>query len=105
MQSPVEPGLSAATYTTTLLALAYLVWQWHARRRSAGAAGDDGRSADWTFTGIVLMGVLANAIICGALASPYDRFQARVIWLVPLVALAVAPRRPAQPSTAPLLKL
>lgn len=33
------------------------------------------------------MGVLMNAVICGVLAFPYDRFQVRVIWLLPLAAL------------------
>lgn len=38
----------------------------------------------------VVCGMLLNAAICGILASPYDRFQARVIWLLPLVALALS---------------
>lgn len=33
------------------------------------------------------LGLILNAIICGVLASPYDRFQARVAWLVPVLAL------------------
>ena len=36
---------------------------------------------------LVCIGVVANAFICGGLASPYDRFQARVIWLIPLLAM------------------
>lgn len=31
-------------------------------------------------------GLLSNAAICGVLASPYDRFQARVAWLIPVLA-------------------
>jgi len=38
------------------------------------------------FAFLLLVGVLINALICGALAGVYDRFQARVIWLVPLAA-------------------
>lgn len=38
---------------------------------------------------VVLLGVVLNGLICGAIASPYGRFQARVIWLLPLVALAL----------------
>lgn len=40
-------------------------------------------------------GLLLNAAVCGILASPYDRFQARVAWLVPLLGMIVlAARRP-----------
>ena len=38
---------------------------------------------------IVLLGVLLNAAITGALSTPHDRYQARVIWLVPMLALLV----------------
>lgn len=34
-----------------------------------------------------IMGLLLNAAVCGVLASPYDRFQARVAWLVPVLAI------------------
>ncbi|NJC33258.1 hypothetical protein GGR88_000732 [Sphingomonas jejuensis] len=35
----------------------------------------------------VVLGVAANAAICGALSTPHGRYQARLIWLIPLVAL------------------
>ncbi len=41
----------------------------------------------WTLASVLLGGVILNACICGILASPYDRFQSRVIWLAPLVAM------------------
>jgi hypothetical protein len=34
-----------------------------------------------------LAGVIANALICGILASPYGRFQARVTWILPMLSL------------------
>lgn len=34
-----------------------------------------------------IAGLLLNAVVCGVLASPYDRFQARVAWLVPVLAV------------------
>ena len=34
-----------------------------------------------------MAGLLFNAVVCGVLASPYDRFQARVAWLVPVLAV------------------
>lgn len=36
---------------------------------------------------ISITGLLLNAAVCGVLASPYDRFQARVAWLVPVLAI------------------
>lgn len=38
---------------------------------------------------IIVLGVVINALICGALASPYGRFQARIVWLIPLLAAFV----------------
>lgn len=39
------------------------------------------------FSTFVFSGIVFNAFICGVLASPYDRFQARLIWLLPLLAI------------------
>ena len=41
------------------------------------------------FASVVLCGVVANAAVCGILASPYARFQARIAWLVPATAALV----------------
>jgi hypothetical protein len=38
-------------------------------------------------TGLVVFGVLANAAICGIMSGPHDRYQARVAWLIPALAL------------------
>ncbi len=40
------------------------------------------------FASLVLAGVLLNAAVCAGLASSMDRFQARVIWLLPFLAIA-----------------
>jgi hypothetical protein len=45
------------------------------------------------FAVAVLVGVLANAIVSGAISGVFDRYQGRVAWLVPL-ALAVLMARP-----------
>lgn len=34
---------------------------------------------------VCLGGLVLNALICGILASPYGRFQARIVWLLPLL--------------------
>jgi hypothetical protein len=36
--------------------------------------------------------VCANAVICGILSGPYSRYQARIVWLIPLAALVVEVR-------------
>ena len=35
---------------------------------------------------MVLLGVLANALVCGGISQPATRYGARVIWLLPLTA-------------------
>jgi hypothetical protein len=35
---------------------------------------------------LMIAGLVLNALICGILASPYGRFQARIVWLLPLAA-------------------
>ena len=36
--------------------------------------------------------VLINAVVCGVISGPYSRYQARVAWVVPLVALTALTR-------------
>jgi len=39
------------------------------------------------FCFVILLGLVSNALICGALSGPHERYQARLTWLIPLVAL------------------
>jgi hypothetical protein len=52
------------------------------------AAGDSNELAPWktwrAVSGILLAGVVLNAIICGGLSHVHDRYEARVAWLIPL---------------------
>ncbi len=42
----------------------------------------------------LLVAVVVNAAVCGILSGPFARYQARIVWLVPLTAvLLVAGRR------------
>jgi hypothetical protein len=41
------------------------------------------------FIGLVCAGIVVNAFVCGVVGGPFDRYQARVIWLVPALAGAV----------------
>src|SRR5262249_61162730 len=47
-------------------------------------------SGFWEFAGLVLVGVALNAAVCGMLSGAEDRYQARGVWLVPLLALIAA---------------
>ena len=79
---------------TLLLAvpLALFAW-WRAAR-----AGDRPR------LGLVLaalVGLAANALVTGALSKPHHRYEARIVWLLPLAALlALPPRRPEEAAHA-----
>lgn len=57
------------------------------------------------FAVVILLGVLANAFVCGAVSQPANRYGARVIWLLPMLAgllsLFAWPRRSAVPLTQP----
>jgi hypothetical protein len=79
--------LSGATYAVVAASLVLLAW---CRRSSAPPPRPPG------FDELVLVvgaGVLANAVICAVFAAPLDRFQSRVIWLVPFLAAAVLLQR------------
>lgn len=72
------------------------------RRNTAQAAAQARRRQGLVIIGILLAGAVLNAMICGILASPYDRFQARVVWLIPVAMLALmALVRAPSPIAAP----
>lgn len=60
---------------------------------------------------LVLLALIGNAVICGATSKPHHRYQARMAWLIPLMAgIAIAAIRPppaagvqtlARPKTQP----
>ena len=54
-----------------------------------GRANEIARRKSWcTATCILLVGILLNAIICGAFSAVNSRYQARVIWLIQLCAVS-----------------
>ncbi|MFO1071166.1 MAG: hypothetical protein U1E17_00320 [Geminicoccaceae bacterium] len=57
-------------------------------------------AAERRLIALALAGLLLNAVICGALSGPFDRYQARVIWLLPLLAGATLAARRARLSAA-----
>ncbi len=78
--------LSAVTSARTLAAL--MLGAWWAWRRQAGAPARVPQRLEQV-AGLVSAGVGINALVCATAASALDRFQSRVIWLLPFLALAV----------------
>jgi hypothetical protein len=44
--------------------------------------------------GFVLVALIGNAVVCGALSNPHDRYQSRLIWIVPFALALLATERP-----------
>ncbi|HVZ28408.1 MAG TPA: hypothetical protein VG798_07100, partial [Rhizomicrobium sp.] len=53
-----------------------------------------GRWGDMTLPGLVLLGLVGNAIICGTFSNPHDRYQSRLMWLPALVLLLARAKDP-----------
>ncbi|WP_375688673.1 hypothetical protein [Pseudooceanicola sp. LIPI14-2-Ac024] len=86
-----NPGM-AGTMTrvieiTSALSLVFLAIWAIAAIRGDGAVLPPGTG---TVVATILGGVILNALICGILASPYGRFQARVVWLLPMLVILLA---------------
>ena len=41
------------------------------------------------FLAFILLALMGNAVICGALSNPHDRYQSRLIWLVPFALVLI----------------
>jgi hypothetical protein len=44
--------------------------------------------------GFVLVALIGNAVVCGALSNPHDRYQSRLIWIVPFALALLAAQTP-----------
>ncbi len=80
-----------ALYGASLLAVGWLSLAGGARKLPAGARG---------FAAMVVLGILANAFVTGALSQPADRYGARVIWLLPFLAALLWQLRPTAATPA-----
>ena len=58
-----------------------------------------------TMAATVAVALLANAVVCGVLSNPHDRYGARLAWLPPLLMLLAAWRLSERPSLAPAQRL
>jgi hypothetical protein len=77
--------ISEAGYVSAVLSVVVLGALLIGRLR--GDRQDSEGEQVWSIGFFLFWGVVANAVVCGAVASPYDRFQARVVWLLPLFAI------------------
>ena len=80
---PTRPTeiLSALTVILSILFLCFFV---------VAARSDEGIDRLRAYCLCVLAGIALNAAICGALSGPKGRYEMRVIWILPLIAGAVA---------------
>ena len=78
--------LQYATVAIALLVLAVCLL-----RRTAplgtDADGETGQGRLTVFAFTLVSGVVLNAIVCGACSGAWGRYQARVVWLVPMAAM------------------
>ena len=71
------------TVIASAVLLLYRFARPEARRALRADAGDDLRRY-LTLIALIGLGLLLNAAICGALSGPFARYQARLIWLLPM---------------------
>ena len=87
---PALPEALIASSVAITVVLSFGVIAAHfvaARRRTTGRqAGDCAYERAIIFALLILVGLVANAGICGAISGPHTRYQARVVWLAVLAA-------------------
>jgi len=91
---PLMPqSLLYGLHGAALILSAIVIWRlWRARRamerkKAVGPDGLDDIGRLLAATGMVGAAVVFNAAICGVLSGPFPRYEARLIWLVPTLAL------------------
>jgi hypothetical protein len=77
--------VEAASTVTVLAAMFFLAWVILAAARSRDRS--EVRSA--VAAGLFLFAIIANAGVTGTLSKPHDRYNIRVVWVLPLAALAL----------------
>lgn len=82
-RAPIRPFVSLLIYATALVATLYLAWQAVRAPRSSVAR----------LVALIFVGLLANAAVTGILSAVAQRYQSRVVWVLPVVALGLYMRR------------
>lgn len=86
--NPFREAWAVLVHTSLLVMTVILICliALNARRLLArGAAMDEGMKTILIASGFVIIVLLANAAVCGALSGPHDRYQARIAWIVALL--------------------
>jgi hypothetical protein len=79
--------IASSVVITVLLSFGVIVAHFVAARRSTTATrGSHAHRRAIVFALLILLGLVANAVICGALSGPYPRYQTRVAWLAVVAA-------------------
>jgi len=88
--SGVLRPLQEGQYVVCALSLLFIAFEMRRSNRIGAFGSADKRRASVTLVVAILAGVAYNAAVCGALSGPWPRYQARVIWLVPMLAALLA---------------
>ena len=88
-----------------VLSLVFLLWRLSRRDvRSAfsltGLKRNDEAARVLATVALLLAAVAINAAVCGVLSGPFARYQSRIVWIVPLVAVLAACALPVSLASA-----
>ena len=87
--------IASSVVITVLLSFGVIVAHFVAARRSTtGTRENHAYQRSVVFALLILLGLVANAVICGALSGPYTRYQTRVAWLAVVAAAALEATHP-----------
>lgn len=84
--------LVGAISLTTMVSFAAVLAAWYARHPDRRYGVQVIADLRWLIGVFLVLMVLANAAMCGMLSGVHDRYQARLIWVVPLMLLAILPQ-------------
>lgn len=77
-RDPAVVAVEMATYITTALSFVIILLSFKTMAR-----------AHRGMLLVIITGLLTNAIICAVFSAVSDRYQSRIIWLIPLFALCL----------------
>lgn len=92
LSQPIWAGIQDAAMATSLIILAGVTVILSLRLKRARRLAEVMDDEDRRWLGLILLAtsfVLFNAIVCGALSAPVPRYQARLIWMIPALAMLV----------------
>ncbi|MHB8283718.1 MAG: hypothetical protein ACYDD1_03485 [Caulobacteraceae bacterium] len=90
LSQPIWGRIHDATLVVSLVILVGCIAVLGLQLKRGAIDGANGR--DKRLLGLILVAaafVVSNAIVCGALSAPVARYQARLIWLIPALALLI----------------